>query len=67
MDDVDINCVLMKNKPKSAVVTALYAHPQPNREPLSDHEIKQLLKCDNGLDVVDLVRAVERAHGIGGE
>ena len=47
--------------------TKLYTHPHPNREPLSDHEIKQLLKCDNGLDVVDLVRAVEKAHGIGVE
>ena len=67
MDDVDINCVCMKNKPKSAVVTALYAHPQPKREPLNAHEIKQLLKRDDGLNVTDLVRAVEKAHGIGGE
>ena len=45
--------------------TELYTHPRKNREPLSDHEIKQLLKRDDGLDVVDLVRAVEKAHGIG--
>jgi hypothetical protein len=43
----------------------LYTNPQPKREPLNAHEIKQLLKRDDGLNVTDLVRAVEKAHGIG--
>jgi hypothetical protein len=49
------------------VMTPLYTHPQPKREPLNAHEIKQLLNRDDGLNVTDLVRAVEKAHGIGGE
>jgi hypothetical protein len=45
----------------------LYTNPQPNREPLNAREIKQLLNRDDGLNVTDLVRAVEKAHGVGGE
>ncbi len=46
--------------------TPLYANPQPPREPLSESEIKHLLnEREDGLSTIDLVRAVEKAHGIG--
>ena len=67
MDDVDINCVLMKNKPKGAVITALYTHPQPNSEPLKKEDIMHLLEKRDEGSIIDFIRLIEKAHGIGGE
>ena len=55
--------------------TALYTHPQPKREPLTDEQINdhRLALPYDGEDLPDPwdfkqgVRAAERAHGIGGE
>ena len=52
--------------------TLLYTHP-PQRKPLTDEEIAALLSQSAGIDIKlndgDLLfaRAIERAHGIGGE
>ena len=52
-------------------VTPLYAHSQPKREPLSDEKCWELihsLSTPNGQhSLLQLVRWVEKAHGIGGE
>jgi hypothetical protein len=38
------------------------------RKPLTDGEIEQLMKWpEKGTDLLDFARAIERAHGIGGE
>lgn len=38
------------------------------RKPLTDEEIEQLMKWpEKGTDLLDFARAIERAHGIGGE
>ena len=54
-----------------AYVASLYTHPQPKREPLTDEEIISMWEFPNDLSwmdsVVRLVRAIEAAHGIGGE
>ena len=51
--------------------TKLYIHPQPPRQPLTDEQIISMWEFPNDLSwmdsVVRLVRAIERAHGIGGE
>ena len=44
----------------------LYTAP-PKREPLTDDEINNLELPPNGCTMRELVRVVERAHGIGGE
>lgn len=54
--------------------TPLYTHPQPKREPLKKEEIDRII---NDLDPIfldtptgfeeEFCRAIERAHGIGGE
>jgi hypothetical protein len=67
MDDVDINCVLMKNKPKGAVITALYTHPQPKREPMKKEDIMHLLEKRDEGSIIDFIRLIEKAHGIGNE
>jgi hypothetical protein len=46
---------------------ALYAHPVPTRQPLTDKQIDELKLPESGTGTIrDLVRIVERAHGIGG-
>ncbi len=46
----------------------LYTNPQPKREPLSESEIRQLLKQrDEEMHIVDFIRYIEKAHGIGTE
>jgi hypothetical protein len=46
---------------------ALYTHP-PQRKPLTDEEIDALPLPPSGTATVrDIVRLIERAHGIGGE
>lgn len=47
--------------------TALYFHPQPKREPLTDEQIKAIWRGSSHMDVIEVVREIERAHGIGGE
>ena len=47
-------------------VRKLYTAP-PKREPLSDDEIEQIWGQDSLGTTVDFVRAIEKAHGIGGE
>jgi hypothetical protein len=40
----------------------------PQRKPLTDEEIEQLMKWpEKGTDLLAFARAIERAHGIGGE
>jgi ribosome biogenesis protein Nip4 len=50
---------------------ALYTHPQPKREPLSEEERKSLWKSlsdmDEGIDFNSIVTGVEKALGIGVE
>ena len=50
----------------------LYTHPTPQRQPLTDEEISALFPAHLRGDYKDLIpysfaRAIERAHGIGGE
>lgn len=50
---------------------ALYTAPQPARQPLTEGELDLILQKSpikaNYADLTALVRAVEKAHGIGGE
>ena len=47
-----------------AVCVPLYTAP-PQRKPLTDEEIEQLLsKYERNYDMVNFARAIERAHGI---
>lgn len=48
---------------------ALYAHPQPPRQPLTDEEIRDVaFDVDAAYgSVIEFARAIEHAHGIGGE
>jgi hypothetical protein len=49
---------------------ALYTAP-PQRQPLTEEEIEQATGCDRNkplwIAIADVARAIERAHGIGGE
>ncbi|MGL4297364.1 MAG: hypothetical protein ACRCTG_16770 [Aestuariivirga sp.] len=45
----------------------IYTHPQPKREPLTDEQIKDIWRGSSHMDVIAVARAIERAHGIGGE
>ena len=56
------------------VWTPLYTHPQPPRQPLTDEAVRKLIppwaawKYEVGHDeAIKFARAVEAAHGIGGE
>ena len=49
------------------VWTPLYTHPQPKREPLTEMEINTIWRNSTHRTTVDVVRAIEAAHGIGGE
>jgi hypothetical protein len=45
----------------------LYTHP-PQRKPLTDEEICHVVRYEAvGTSNLDIARAIERAHGIGGE
>ena len=49
----------------------LYTHP-PQRQPLTDEEIVDLwadvsIDYDDQINIIEMARAIERAHGIGGE
>jgi len=49
----------------------LYTHP-PQRKPLTDEEIVDLwadvsIDYDDQINIIEMARAIERAHGIGGE
>jgi hypothetical protein len=44
----------------------LYTHP-PRREPLTDEEMKRVCAEAFSYDPYAIARAIERAHGIGGE
>ena len=53
---------------------ALYTHPQPPRQPLTDEQIEdidgEILKqghSESHTGMLEFARAIERAHGIGGE
>lgn len=56
-------------------VVPLYTHPQPQRQPLTDEQIFDLAEQfgefrygdAQGHKRIDFARAIERAHGIGGE
>jgi hypothetical protein len=65
--------VIRKRIPKTAEADAwqpLYTHP-PKRKPLTEGEIRDMfydsLDADQHVVFIDLVRAIEKAHGIGGE
>jgi hypothetical protein len=45
---------------------ALYTHP-PQRKPLTDEEMKRVCAEAFSYDPYAIARAIERAHGIGGE
>ena len=49
------------------VGTKLYTHPQPKREPLTEMEINTIWRNSTHRTTVEVVRAIEAAHGIGGE
>ena len=51
---------------KHYTVTPLYTSP-PKREPLSDENVCEILLKKEWTGFVDLVRIIEKAHGIGGE
>ena len=59
-----------KNNPRWQKISPVYTRPQPPRQPLTDDEIKDILKPLT-LTVPyrwrDIVNAIERAHGIVGE
>ena len=40
---------------------------QPKREPLSEDQVSELLMGGFSTHLMDLVRIIEKAHGIGGE
>lgn len=45
----------------------LYTHQQPKREPLSEYRIWELWDSrEVNINVINLARAIEKAHGIGG-
>lgn len=57
-----------------ATVHRLIADAQPKREPLTEHQIADiarqealLMVCDDMEALVDIARAIERAHGIIGD
>lgn len=54
------------HEPALPIGTKLYAAP-PARKPLTDEQIDELDLPPNGCTMRELVRAIERAHGIGGE
>ena len=61
-----IDCEERPNIPGYDLIP-LYTHP-PQREPLTDEEIDAIELPPSGTATVrDLVRVIERAHGIGGE
>ena len=45
----------------------LYTHPQPKREPLTEMEINTIWRNSTHRTTVEVVRAIEAVHGIGGE
>ncbi len=47
--------------------TKLYTHPQPPRQPLTDDEINTIWRNSTHMTIVEVVRAIEAAHGIGNE
>ena len=52
--------------------TPLYTHPAPRRQPLTDEEILAMVKTAPALHTAEaewlhVARAIERAHGIGGQ
>ena len=49
--------------PVLSELTALYTHPQPKREPLTDEEIERIYNRYGG-EMTNCARAIERAHGI---
>ena len=54
------------NKKMAWAKTPIYTHPQPPRQPLTDDEIERLWYQSWG-GALPFARAIERAHGIGGE
>jgi hypothetical protein len=62
---------LARLKGTHAVVQPLYTHP-PQRKPLTEEEIVDLwagvsMDYDDQISIIEMARAIERAHGIGGE
>ena len=61
-----------KTKPEAQAwggnhISPLYTHP-PQRKPLTDEEICHVVRYEAvGTSNLDIARAIERAHGIGGE
>ena len=44
----------------------LYTRPQPPRQPLTDEQIDAVYGDTVGYSYIEFARAIERAHGIGG-
>jgi hypothetical protein len=57
---------LARLKGTHAVVQPLYTRP-PQRKPLTDEEMKRVCAEAFSYDPYAIARAIERAHGIGGE
>ena len=57
----------LSGSPAHFHVVPLYTHPQPKREPLTDEEINTIWRNSTHRTTVEVVRAIEAAHGIGGE
>jgi hypothetical protein len=56
--------ILIVPSPTNTRDTPLYTHP-PKREPLSGDNLAEVLKIEECKTVMDIIRAVEKAHGIG--
>ena len=61
------NFCLLHAKRYGRQYEALYTHPAPQRQPLPKHDQHCVDVPGYGLMATKLVRAVERAHGIGGQ
>lgn len=56
----------VESRERLPVGAELFIHPQP-RHPLTDEQINTLFQWGCGQSFRDFARAIERAHGIGGE
>ena len=59
-----------KNNPRWQKIGPVYTRPQPKREPLTDEEIRKIgnsLSEEHRFHSRMFARAIERAHGIGGD
>lgn len=63
----DLKRSAMASSSKASFNIPLYTHPQPKRGPLTDEQIDAVYGDTVGYSYIEFARAIERAHGIGGE